>query len=273
LDAARPEEEPLEIDAPARGPDRHVELGAWKFVGKIGADRRRLGDNGVAVLERRHLAHRVDREIVRGSVLALAQTQETDVVRFADFFQHPARDRRTRRRGVIKRKLRHAVLHYWQTCVLILNHVCSAKVPRTQEMNEATQLQRSSTRRRTLVLKHPQFAYRQLVDFERLEARPLHCQAAQCKSADRQRPDSHGSERGRAQRKGDDAGGRKGLSSADDLARHRCSPQAGLSLSGARGSRPAGGASRWHVEQTTQLPFPRSFRTTALCRTSFLWQY
>src|SRR5665647_2116480 len=71
------------IGTPRRA-DRHVELGVGKFVGEISADRGHFGDHGVAVLERGHLAHRIDGEIVRLAVVAgaqaQAQAQELDVI-------------------------------------------------------------------------------------------------------------------------------------------------------------------------------------------------
>src|SRR5262249_61909400 len=45
LDAARREEQPLEIGAAARIADRHVELGARELVGEISADRGAFGDD------------------------------------------------------------------------------------------------------------------------------------------------------------------------------------------------------------------------------------
>src|SRR5438874_2437933 len=81
-------------------------------AGGIGDDRRRLGDDRITMLERRHFAHRVHREVIRPAVLALAQAQQMDVVRLTDLLQHPARDRGARWGGMIERKLRHAVLHY-----------------------------------------------------------------------------------------------------------------------------------------------------------------
>jgi len=68
---------------------------------------------------------------------------------------------------------------------------------------------------------HPQLAHRQLVDFERLKARFLDRHAAKREPTDRQRPDSYGPERGRADRKRDHAGGGNGFGSADDITRHR----------------------------------------------------
>ena len=103
-----PKNKPFEIEAAARIADRHVELGTRKFVGEVGADRRGLGDDDVAVLERRNLAHRIDREIIRRAVVAFVQAEQVNVIRLADLLEHPSRDRRARRGGVIKRKLRHA---------------------------------------------------------------------------------------------------------------------------------------------------------------------
>ena len=108
LDAARAEEQPFEINAAARIADRHVELGARKFVGEVGADGRRLGDDDVAVLKCRNLAHRIDRKKFGCAVVTFVQAEQMNVIRFADFLEHPSRDRRARRGGVIERKLRHA---------------------------------------------------------------------------------------------------------------------------------------------------------------------
>src|SRR5262245_28581566 len=80
---------------------------------------------------------------------------------------------------------------------------------------------RSSGRWRPVVFAHAQLAHRQLVHFERLEARLLDRYAADGKPADRQRADGKRSERGRADRKRDHAGGGNGFGSANDSTRHR----------------------------------------------------
>ncbi len=107
LDAARAEEQPLEIDAALRLADRDVELGLREFVGEIGADGGALGDDHVAMLERGHLAHWIDREKIRFAVVAVAQAQQMDIVGLADLLQHPSGDRRARGRGVVELSLIH----------------------------------------------------------------------------------------------------------------------------------------------------------------------
>ena len=109
FEATWPEEQPFEIDAAARIADRNVQACLGELVRQIGADRRRLGDGDVAVLERRNLTHRIDREIVGLALLAFHQAQEMEVVGFADLLQHPAGNRRARRCGMIKCQLGHAV--------------------------------------------------------------------------------------------------------------------------------------------------------------------
>src|SRR5215813_11935630 len=88
---------------------------------------------------------------------------------------------------------------------------------------------RSSGRWRSVVFAHAQLAHRQVVYFERLEARLLDRYAAERESTDRERPDGNGSERGRADRKRDHAGGGNGFGSADDITRHRWSPSGAAS--------------------------------------------
>ena len=69
-------------------------------------DRRRsprLGDDRFAVTKRRHLAHRVDREIIRG-LHRSGVIQDFGSVGFADLLQHPARDAPARHRMGVKNK-------------------------------------------------------------------------------------------------------------------------------------------------------------------------
>src|SRR3546814_12892149 len=68
---------------------RGRETGVGQGVGKVGADRRGLGDNHAAVFDRRHLAHRVDRE-VPGRLHARAVALHFGAVVDDDFFQNPA---------------------------------------------------------------------------------------------------------------------------------------------------------------------------------------
>src|SRR3546814_16081314 len=59
------------------------------------ADGAGLGDDRVAMLDRGHLPHRVDREIVR-VLHRRAIVADDGVVRLADFLEHPASDSPTR---------------------------------------------------------------------------------------------------------------------------------------------------------------------------------
>ena len=58
------EEQPFEVDAAVRVADRNVQTRMGEFVGEIGADGGGLGDHRVAVLQRRHLSHRIDGEVI-----------------------------------------------------------------------------------------------------------------------------------------------------------------------------------------------------------------
>ncbi len=107
LGAARREEQPFQIRPAPRIAHRQVELGRRERVGEIGADRRHLGDDGVAMPQRRHLPHRIDREIIGLAVVAVLQSQEMDVIGLADLLEHPERDRGTGGRGVVEREVGH----------------------------------------------------------------------------------------------------------------------------------------------------------------------
>jgi hypothetical protein len=52
-------------------------------------------------------AHRVDGEIVGLQLLAFAQLDQLNIVGLADLLQHPQRNGRARRRGVIEREIGH----------------------------------------------------------------------------------------------------------------------------------------------------------------------
>ena len=104
LEHARIEEQPFEIGSAARIADRDIEPRLREGVGEIAADRRHLGDGHVAVAQRRHLAHRIDLEIVRLPVVALFHAEHVQVERFADLLQHPMDDRGARGSNMIKRK-------------------------------------------------------------------------------------------------------------------------------------------------------------------------
>ena len=64
LDAARRKKQPVEISCAQRIAERRRQLRLRMAFGDIGANRRGLRQRDVAVLERRHLAHRIDREIL-----------------------------------------------------------------------------------------------------------------------------------------------------------------------------------------------------------------
>src|SRR5579864_764646 len=61
----RREEQPAIIRPAQPVAGRRRELRLRKGIGQVGADRRRLGDDDVAIAQRRHLAHRIDGEIGR----------------------------------------------------------------------------------------------------------------------------------------------------------------------------------------------------------------
>ena len=64
FDRTRGEEQPAIVGPAQARARRRREAGLGKDVGEIGADRRRFGDDRLAVSQRRHLAHRVDRQIL-----------------------------------------------------------------------------------------------------------------------------------------------------------------------------------------------------------------
>src|SRR5262245_1988451 len=113
LDAARAEEQPLEIDAAARIANRHTQARLGKGIGEIGADRSVFGDHHIAMAQRRDLAHRVDGEMIGRTVLALGEVHQMDVVRLAYLLEHPACDHRARGYGVIERELGHRGTPCW----------------------------------------------------------------------------------------------------------------------------------------------------------------
>src|SRR5215469_15756098 len=78
LEAGRAEEQPFKVGPASRIADGHAELGLWERVREVGADRRSLRDDRVAVLDCRDLPHRIDLEIVRRARVALVQAQEVD---------------------------------------------------------------------------------------------------------------------------------------------------------------------------------------------------
>src|SRR3546814_4551986 len=65
--------------------------GVGKGVGKVGADRRGFGDHHAAVLDRGHLAHRVDGQVL-GRLHPGAVFLHHGAVRLAKLLQHPAHD-------------------------------------------------------------------------------------------------------------------------------------------------------------------------------------
>ena len=63
--------------------------GGGEGIGKIGADGGALGDNSVAMLDRRHLTHRVDLQVLGRELLRVgADVDLVHVVRQAAFLQH-----------------------------------------------------------------------------------------------------------------------------------------------------------------------------------------
>src|SRR5262249_7913838 len=128
---------------------------------------------------------------------------------------------------------------------------------------------RSTGRRRTVVFAHPQLAHRQLVHFERLEARFLDRHAAQCEPPDRQRSDRDSSERGRADRKRDHAGGGNGFGSADAITRHRWgSVRQLVFVAGGGGGRTGAFLSISAISHATRNALPDGGGAIPICRYS-----
>src|SRR5258705_405251 len=96
LDAARREEQPLQIFCAQRIGDVGRQFRLRITVGHIGADRGGLAKRGVAVLQRRHLAHRIDRQIFRRLLRAGRDVRQNPLVRTPGYFQKPYRRERTR---------------------------------------------------------------------------------------------------------------------------------------------------------------------------------
>ncbi len=63
----------------------------------------------IAMLDRRDLPHRIDRQILRLQVLAFLEAHEMNIVRLPQLLEHPKHDGRPRRAGVIKREIGHSV--------------------------------------------------------------------------------------------------------------------------------------------------------------------
>ena len=84
------------------------EAGVGKGVGEIDEDRRRLGDERAVMPDRGHLAHRIDRQIVRLQLVAGLEIEPRQLVGGAKLLEQKARHRGARGLGVIER---HQVRH------------------------------------------------------------------------------------------------------------------------------------------------------------------
>jgi hypothetical protein len=126
--------------------------------------------------------------------------------------------------------------------------------------------QRSSARWRSVIFAHAQLAHRQLVYFERLEARLLDRYAAQREPTDRERPDGNGSERGRADRKRDYAGGGNGFGSADDINAASMVSVRQLLSRRRRGEITPASASISDVSRTNRNALPAGEGASPICR-------
>ena len=91
------EEQPAVIGAAQAAAGLGREAGLREGIGQVGADRRRLRDDDVAVADGRHLAHRVDGEIGR-RLHGRAEIEHLGAIRLADLLQHPAGDAAARHR-------------------------------------------------------------------------------------------------------------------------------------------------------------------------------
>ena len=96
LEAAGAEEQPAIIGAARRLAGRRRQPGLREGVGKIGDDRRRLGHHRAAMLDRRQLAHRIERQESRRLVLVLGEIDRHDAMWRAGLLDHPAHHLRAR---------------------------------------------------------------------------------------------------------------------------------------------------------------------------------
>ena len=95
LDATRRKEQPLQISRAQRIGCGRRQIGLGITVGNIGADRRGFPERGLAVLQPRHLAHRVDRQILRRLLRAGRDIGQHAFVWQPGFFQQPYGGERT----------------------------------------------------------------------------------------------------------------------------------------------------------------------------------
>src|SRR5262249_27714107 len=95
------EEQPAVIGRTQAIARRRSESVFRKSVGEIGADRSCFRHYHISVPQRRHLAHRIDREIAPpfhgGGIV-----EHFDFIRLADLFEHPTNNAATRHRIRIK---------------------------------------------------------------------------------------------------------------------------------------------------------------------------
>jgi hypothetical protein len=91
LDAAGREEQPVQVFGSQGIAQRRREFRLRIALGDIGADRGRFRERRFAVAQRRHLAHRIDSEIVGSLLRTLGNVGEDALVRLADFFHQPQR--------------------------------------------------------------------------------------------------------------------------------------------------------------------------------------
>ncbi len=97
FDRSGGEKQPAIIGTSLPVAGRRRQTGIGKRIGQIGADCGGLGDDRIAVTQRRHLAHRIYREI-GGRLHRRAVVENFGVIGPADLFEDPAHDPAARHR-------------------------------------------------------------------------------------------------------------------------------------------------------------------------------
>ena len=78
---------PAQIGAAQRIAERRGEPGLREEIGQIKEDRDLFGDEGIAMLQRRHLSHRVDREVFGPALFAGLHVEHAQLVGGAQLFE------------------------------------------------------------------------------------------------------------------------------------------------------------------------------------------
>jgi len=89
LDAARAEEQPVEISCTQGIAKRRRQFRLGVTLGDIGADRGGFRQRGLAVLQGRNLAHRIDREIFDALLRAGGNVGQHALIGLPGFFHQP----------------------------------------------------------------------------------------------------------------------------------------------------------------------------------------